>query len=120
MIIRTANDWWNGIDKHWTVLRDILYMFLPVTKNETYEGEILTYPLSKYIEELKENKDRNLARYLNAAWSAAPDSPRIHSIPGWGVLCDLCSEEYVLYDDEEMLTIMQNGGGLVSNESGGF
>lgn len=29
-------------------------------------------------------------------WSDAPDKPYIHEWTGWGRLCDLCSERYVL------------------------
>lgn len=29
---------------------------------------------------------------MNEVWCAAPDSPVIHFIPGWGALCDLCAE----------------------------
>ncbi len=38
---------------------------------------------------------------LEQAWGAAPDSPRIHSIPGWSVLCDLCSEGHAIREEEE-------------------
>jgi hypothetical protein len=38
-------------------------------------------------------KARLAASYLlEATWAALPDSPFIHQIPGFGVLCDLCSE----------------------------
>ena len=33
---------------------------------------------------------------LNKVWCYAPDCVSIHSSPGWDVLCDLCSESYLL------------------------
>ena len=46
-------------------------------------------------------RSNSIASVLHQAWSDAPDKPWIHSIPGWHVLCDLCSEDYVLYEDGE-------------------
>lgn len=31
-------------------------------------------------------------RCLQTAWERAPDSPWIHQVPGWSLLCDLCSD----------------------------
>ncbi len=50
----------------------------------------------------KQNKDdRMLVNYLNQTWQNAPDEFWIHELPSWGVLCDLCSESYVLEDENE-------------------
>ena len=46
-------------------------------------------------------QSNSIALILHQAWSDAPDRPWIHSIPGWHVLCDLCSEDYVLYETGE-------------------
>ena len=46
-------------------------------------------------------QSNSIASILHQAWSDAPDKPSIHSIPGWHVLCDLCSEDYVLYEGGE-------------------
>jgi hypothetical protein len=43
------------------------------------------------------NKDyEKVSKLLNNVWNNAPDSPIIHLIPGWGILCELCSERGVL------------------------
>lgn len=42
------------------------------------------------------NKDKRAIELFNSAWAAAPDSGEIHLIPGWHVLCDLCSESYLV------------------------
>ena len=46
-------------------------------------------------------RSNSIASVLPRVWSDAPDRLWIHSIPGWDVLCDLCSEDYVLYEDGE-------------------
>ena len=46
-------------------------------------------------------QSNSIASILHQAWSDAPDRPWIHSIPGWNALCDLCSEDYVLYEGQE-------------------
>ena len=46
------------------------------------------------------NQDPKIADIFEQAWGAAPDSSSIHHIPSWGVLCNLCSEAHVLFDDD--------------------
>ena len=46
-------------------------------------------------------RSNSIASIFHQAWADAPDKPWIHSIPGWHALCDLCSEDYVLYKDGE-------------------
>lgn len=99
MEINTSQDWWNAVNAHWPKLRDILYRFLPMNGFETKDGLILTYPLGKYVEELKEKRDTKLEGYFQSAWAAAPDKDWIREIPGWFLLCDLCSENYVLFEE---------------------
>lgn len=53
------------------------------------------------LEKLRETRDPKMARMLNLCWLAAPDREYIHSWPSWGVLCDLCSEEWCL-DPEQV------------------
>ena len=46
-------------------------------------------------------RSSSIAPIFHQAWADAPDRPWIHSIPGWHALCDLCSEDYVLYEGGE-------------------
>lgn len=85
---KTAEEWWNNVDTYWDKLYDILARFIP--------PEVLK---EKDPDKLRLNKDTDLLRLFNDAWWNAPDSPSIHYIPGWSVLCDLCSESYVLNED---------------------
>ena len=84
-----AEEYWQLVDAHWADLYNILAQFLP--KEQLKEADTLRL-----------NKDHEIVKLFNDAWWNAPDSRSIHSIPSWHVLCDLCSESYVLYDESEM------------------
>ena len=98
----TKDEWWQFVEENWTELLSILHKFLPVYNREriSREGKVeeINHTMVEEIKVLKNNKDSHLARYFSAAWMAAPDRPGIRNIPGWFVMCDLCSEEYVLYN----------------------
>lgn len=85
---KNEEEYWNIVDSHWDKLYDILACFLPRERLATADN-------------LRLSKDPKIARLFNEAWFNAPDSPSIHSIPAWHVLCDLCSESHVLHEDEE-------------------
>ena len=99
-IIKTKEDWWNALNKHWANIFDIMWKYLPMSVTEKIkDGEVVpngTIALGQTIERLKTNQNPEICRYLFAAWDAAPDREYIHSNPSWGVLCDLLSEEWVL------------------------
>ena len=97
---KTKEEWWGLVDEFWPQLVAILWRFIPM---DDYQGDGTGYPgdvsLAVHIENQKGKRDPALVRSLSAAWGLAPDVPEIHSIPGWAVLCDLLSEEYVLDKD---------------------
>ena len=77
-IIDTGEDWLELFRSHWNDLYAIVNRFTP------YEA---------LFEKLKESDDvLRLCNLLEEAWWNAPDDPKIHDIPSWDVLCDLCSE----------------------------
>jgi hypothetical protein len=85
--VNTKAEWWSKVDDNWNDLLEIIYDFALDRADEA-----TTYMLER-------NPD--LARVFNSAWFNAPDDRAVlYSYPGWGLLCDLCSEEWVLYDDE--------------------
>lgn len=89
MDINTEVDWW-------VCLRKNLERF-----DETFFH--IYHDSKKYQELVKAARDNNhdaAHNLLEAAWSDAPDSRSIHGWPGWGDLCDLCSEYWVC-DPEE-------------------
>jgi hypothetical protein len=80
-------EYWIFVDRHWEDLYDIIYRFAP--------------ELCKDADNYRLNQDAKLAGIFQTAWANAPDSPSIHYLPSWNVLCDLCSESYVLFDYDE-------------------
>ena len=97
---RTDVEWWTNVKTYWADLFEIFWIYLPMDEYGDRDGNVLVNSLAEHVTRLKEEQDPELARYFSAAWAAAPDNRSIHSIPSWGVLCDLCSESGVLYDDE--------------------
>jgi len=101
----TPDDWW-------------------VNFNEWYEPELLEI-VSRYLVEAdintfkkaKEDKDpRVLVAVMNRAWFNASDSMCIHTFPGWGVMCDLCSESYLVELNEDQLKQMEKGEEITQTE----
>ena len=87
MTINTPEDWWLIVENNWEYLCKICYAFLPEINRQL-------------LEKTKKEKDELfLLRCFEDAWWNAPDSPKIHDIPGWNNLCDLCSEKWV-FDKE--------------------
>ena len=47
------------------------------------------------------NEPAKLHPILQCAWEAAPDAGWIHQIPGWQSFCDLCSDGFDMYGDDD-------------------
>lgn len=84
---KTKEEFWQIVNYHWEDLYDIMFRFLH--KDELSRADYLRL-----------NMNREISRLFQHAWENAPDSKSIHSIPGWNILCNLCSESYVLYEEE--------------------
>jgi hypothetical protein len=119
-IPETKEEWWGNVDTHWSDLRSILNLYLPTSNLEKINTDdtegasrviFSSEPMWVVIQTAKENRDPILARYFFAAWESAPDNQSIHRIPGWGALCDLLSEEYALYEEEENGTLCSGNEG---------
>lgn len=109
MIIKDKDTWWKVLDSNWThiiyTIPSELNYDLSGLASDTLQrdGKLLDGKTTFLGDLLKSKENRNYERlltYLNAFWAAAPDQPYIHSIPGWGALCDLCSENWVFYEEE--------------------
>lgn len=92
----SADEWWSVVEVWWDDLLLIMEKFLPMAGFADKDNSILSTTLREHIIKLKQAKKAHLAMYFDSAWNAAPDSGWIHGIKGWDVLCDLCSEQYVL------------------------
>lgn len=79
--------YWETVDQYWDKIVNILSQFLGSAS-------------VSHATILKESKNPRLAEYFQAAWFAAPDDGKIHLIPAWEILCDLCSESYLIFDEQ--------------------
>jgi len=116
-MIKTKDDWWNIVNKNWDNILNMAADQLDM-KYIAYEqpgdpnSKILDRTILQDMIYRKVKKDPNLARYFNAIWHLASEK-YAYSKPGWGHLCDLCSEEYVLYDEPHTA----EAGGLSEKEN---
>ena len=90
--IQTEKDWWNVLNENIVDIKALFLMFLPPSRR---------HKASERDFALSEKDYKVILSDLNEVWSRAPDKPHIHSIPGWAVLCDLCSENWVFSDLEK-------------------
>ena len=105
--IDSASDWWETVERKWDQIVDLSFMwpnkFDPMALVPDYMvGDGITFVMNnrEAMQFCRKRQDRRLARFLYGIWEAAPDSGGIHSLDGWGDLCDLCSEEWVFDEDE--------------------
>jgi hypothetical protein len=98
---KTKEEWWQMLDENWPDLLDILYRWIGMDDRENVDGKITNEARAVEIERMRKEHNPAIVRYLSAAWCNAPDVMGLHSIPGWNMLCDLCSEEYLLHDERE-------------------
>lgn len=103
--IDTAKDWWDAVYDNWddllTIIGDQMMLDSPAydTPGKSESSKTGRNVLNEVIY-LKDNKDNKLARYFSAGWCLASEA-YAWSVDGWGLLCDLCSEEYVLYGEQD-------------------
>lgn len=91
----TSEEYWWTIDNYWSYLLSIIQQFAP--KVIELDGDILSIAVAST--RLKEKRDVRLINFFHKTWMAAPDDGVIHAIPGWHILCDLCSEDYLAYEE---------------------
>lgn len=96
---KTAEQWWEIVDGWWDNLSLLLEQYLPMDKPVEQDNKIVAVTLREHIILLKQSRDSELATWFGRAWGNAPDSGYIHGQKAWDVLCDLCSESYVLYEE---------------------
>lgn len=99
--LTNKNTYWKTIEDNWANLEKILNIYLPTFSKKWIDEQPLQITLGEYIVELKNTQNPKLIRAFNAAWFAAPDEVGIWSHNAWGLLCNLCTEEYVLTEPIE-------------------
>jgi len=119
----TKEEWWECVDELQDELIGCVRRFHPNVHNSYHPNRELVITAAdaeaaceKIREEIRQNsvgdpvllakmyiadRDSRLVSILNETWFGAPESSSVMSVPGFAVLCDLCSESYLLYEDEE-------------------
>lgn len=121
---KTKDEWWAMLTEEKTKLRDLVVDFHPRSRvyDNAHDMEI-TAPGAEAIcdavrrhltkggpidagaafDAFLDTKDaENMSGMLSATWFGLPESVEVRSLPGFGLLCDLCSEADVLYEDGEV------------------
>lgn len=96
----TYNEYWMTVNTYWSDLLNIMLMYLP-----EYVEVHRRFELKKtavFVTELMQTKDIRLVDKFQQTWTSAPDDGYIHSIKGWGILCDLCSESYLVCENNDL------------------
>lgn len=115
---RTKEEWWSNVDTCWDELKSMIVNYHPaITKVEwsnitapnaeaARQEVVRTMPVPEDdwdpLKEAEECKERRLdddgiklSMILNQVWFGIPESTDCWNIPGFGQLCDLCSETWV-------------------------
>jgi hypothetical protein len=93
----TKDEWWKILNRNWDKVYAIMCRYMDMTRRLKSNGNIR---IMDHVKKLRETLDPEIATWLERAWEAAPDRPEIHLNPGWSTFCDLCSERYVLFEDQ--------------------
>lgn len=103
--------WWKLVDDNWEGLLYIIRSFwedstqLPITAPgaEAVRLNIVKHKprMDVSFEALKENRNPELSRFLESVYWRIPESTDCWKFEAFGVLCDLCSESYCLYEEGE-------------------
>lgn len=102
--MKTKNDYWDNVNKHWDNILCLAIDHLnmehmsfiePGNSDSGITGRTVLEEMT-YLRSIRSNK---LARYFNAIWSLATDRYANSDMPSWDMLCDLCSEEYLIHEE---------------------
>lgn len=88
---KNKEEYWKVVDEYWVELFSIILGYAPDMI------EYVSTPI--YVTELKQNRNPELANIFENVWHLVPDNGYIHTIPAWGILCDLCSESHLLSEE---------------------
>ena len=80
---KNADEWWQLAADHKEDIASIVSRYCSPEQAEIFITAV-------------DSREGNASNIIGIAWCNAPDSPRIHDIPGWHELCDLLSESYLV------------------------
>jgi hypothetical protein len=96
---RNKEEWWKNLEAWWPELLALINTYGCRLSNPR-DPLATMEPAATELERMKQAKDEKMALILEEAWCNAPDHGSIHTNKGWDVLCDLCSESYVLTENQ--------------------
>lgn len=97
---KTKKEWWDNVYEYWDDIVLVMGKYVRLNEYASLDGELDTRTLLENAILAKKAKNSNLHLLFQRAWWQAPDHPKIFNDVGWGILCDLCSEGYLLSDDD--------------------
>lgn len=123
---KTHEQWWESLDENWNNIKHLIGVYFPI-KDKPLPGEEMriTAPMAERLrrnviyeitnnkekeadldlrirlEAWRNTKDRRLLGILEKTWWGIPESIEVRRIPGFYILCDLCSEGPDCLFDEE-------------------
>lgn len=71
---------------------------------ESIVAETERDPCERFHEMLK-SRDPMISSIFNQVWFGMPESEYVRSYPGFGMLCDLCSEDHLIVPEEPTVEI---------------
>lgn len=122
--IDTKEDWWNLLSENKDKILDLIAKYHPLYQRQhimpitAERAEQVSQKIRKEIvenskdvygnyedpqrrfEALLKDKNSDINTIINETYWGMPESWNVRSEPGFGVLCDLCSEKYVLFEEE--------------------
>lgn len=121
MYPKNKKEWWECVEKNWENLKALIENFHPSSSLYSQNDLLITaakaeHLCEQYREEIRKQvkedptklaegymlrHDPKLADILNETWFGMPESVEVRSYPGFNELCDLCSESYLLGENDE-------------------
>lgn len=130
IVIETPEHWCSYVDNNWSDLLKIIDDWHPASREQSLDEQLaqpatpITAPtaekacaavrreiaaeeagkLSPTLRAVKAKEERDqdvLINLFNSAWFGVPESMGSWRIPGFAILCDLCSESHVFRTEEE-------------------
>jgi hypothetical protein len=116
---KTKDEWWALLELHHIEMLNLIDAYHPWYRSK--HDDVITARMAERVCEAvreaivaldvrmspadrfsayKSVRDEKMADLLNETWFGMPESMDSRCQPGFGVLCDLFSEAYVLYDGE--------------------
>lgn len=107
--IRTPDDWWKTVDARWEEFETIAGMVASSrpgaldgpSQFEDSKMHVSAPTFWGRMTQARADRDhKTVWMGLELMWEGAPDRLGIHDWPGWGDLCDCCSEVWVFEPEE--------------------